>query len=57
MMPAKRGFSRQAVFNFSTPSEEVGETFTLSILVLSDSYFGIDQQYDIEITTCEPDDQ
>ena len=56
-MPAKRGFSRQAVFNFSTPSEEVGETFTLSILVLSDSYFGIDQQYDIEITTCEPDDQ
>ena len=31
-----------------TPAEEIGETFTLSVLVLSDSYFGLDQQYDID---------
>merc|ERR1711924_158806 len=53
MMPAKQGLGRSSVFNFSTPAEEIGETFTLSVLVLSDSYFGLDQQYDIEITTIE----
>ena len=45
MMPAKQGLARSSVFNFSTPAEEIGETFTLSVLVLSDSYFGLDQQY------------
>jgi preprotein translocase subunit Sec63 len=57
MMPAKQGLARSSVFNFSTPAEEIGETFTLSVLVLSDSYFGLDQQYDIEITTIEDENK
>jgi len=55
MMPAKRGFDRRAVFSFNSPGEEDGETFKLSVIVCSDSYYGLDQQYDIDITTTAGD--
>merc|ERR1719230_1283805 len=56
MMPARRGLERRTSFQFCSPADEIGETFTLSILVLSDSYFGLDQQFDIDVTTVEAGD-
>ena len=55
MMPAKRGLRRRAAFRFCAPDEDEGEAFTLSIGVFSDSYMGLDQQYDFEVTTCGDD--
>eukprot|EP00397_Hematodinium_sp_SG-2012_P000336 GEMP01000336.1.p1 GENE.GEMP01000336.1~~GEMP01000336.1.p1 ORF type:complete len:2004 (+),score=418.53 GEMP01000336.1:621-6632(+) len=53
MMQARRNQRRSATFDFSSPEDDVGQTFTLSVLVLSDSYLGLDQQYDVDITTAE----
>merc|ERR1711920_318601 len=51
IMPTRARTDRRVNFQFCSPAEEVGETFTLSVLVMSDSYFGLDQQLDLSITT------
>jgi hypothetical protein len=51
LMPARRNADRRVNFQFCAPSEDVGETFTLSVLCMSDSWFGLDQQVDIAIKT------
>merc|ERR1711862_170908 len=51
IMPSRARLERRVHFQFSSPSEEVGETFTLSVLLMSDSWFGLDHHYDLSITT------
>jgi len=51
ILPTKARQERRVNFQFCSPAEEIGETFTLSVLVMSDSYFGLDQQIDLAITT------
>jgi len=51
MMEARYNQKRTASFDFGSPDEDVGQTFTLSVILASDSYVGLDQQYDIELTT------
>jgi len=53
MIPARRGVDRRVSFQFCSPAEEIGETFKLSVLVMSDSFLGLDQQFDLEITTVD----
>merc|ERR1719277_2637024 len=53
ILPTRARTERRVNFQFCSPAEEVGETFTLSVLVMSDSYFGLDQQLDLSITTEE----
>jgi activating signal cointegrator complex subunit 3 len=53
ILPTKAHLARRVNFQFCSPAEEVGETFTLSVVVMSDSYFGLDQQIDLSITTEE----
>jgi len=54
IIPARARAERRVSFQFCSPAEEVGETFTLSVLLMSDSFFGLDQQLDLSITTEEP---
>mmetsp|Transcript_111444 Transcript_111444/g.322204 ORF Transcript_111444/g.322204 Transcript_111444/m.322204 type:complete len:1102 (+) Transcript_111444:1-3306(+) len=51
ILPTRARVERRVHFQFCSPAEEVGETFTLSVLVMSDSWFGLDQQLDLSITT------
>lgn len=53
ILPTRARTERRVNFQFCSPSEEIGETFTLSVLVMSDSYCGLDQQLDLAITTVE----
>lgn len=53
MMPAHQGAERKTYFSFCSPAEDEGESFTLSVILLSDSYVGLDQQYDVEVTSSE----
>jgi len=54
ILPTRARTERRVNFQFCSPAEEVGETFTLSVITMSDSYFGLDQQLDLSITTEEP---
>jgi len=54
IIPTRARAERRVNFQFCSPAEEVGETFTLSVLLMSDSFFGLDQQLDLSITTEEP---
>jgi len=51
ILPTRARTERRVNFQFCSPADEVGETFTLSVLVMSDSFFGLDQQLDLSITT------
>jgi preprotein translocase subunit Sec63 len=51
ILPTKAHLDRRVNFQFCSPADEIGETFTLSVVVMSDSYFGLDQQIDLSITT------
>lgn len=51
IMPTRARTERRVNFSFCSPADEVGETFTLSVIVMSDSWFGLDQQLDLAITT------
>eukprot|EP00927_Polykrikos_kofoidii_P084346 TRINITY_DN8859_c2_g1_i1.p1 TRINITY_DN8859_c2_g1~~TRINITY_DN8859_c2_g1_i1.p1 ORF type:complete len:2277 (+),score=381.93 TRINITY_DN8859_c2_g1_i1:118-6948(+) len=51
ILPARARTERRVNFQFCSPAEEIGETFTLSVLVMSDSYCGLDQQLDLSIST------
>jgi len=53
ILPSKAHLERRVNFQFCSPAEEVGETFTLSVLLMSDSWFGLDQQLDLSITTVD----
>lgn len=53
ILPTRARTERRVNFQFCSPAEEVGETFTLSVLLMSDSFFGLDQQLDLSITTVE----
>ncbi|CAE8695592.1 unnamed protein product, partial [Polarella glacialis] len=53
LMPARQRYEKRINFQFCSPSDEVGETFTLSVLCMSDSFFGLDQQIDLSIKTVE----
>lgn len=53
ILPCRARTERRVNFQFCSPAEEVGETFTLSVLVMSDSFCGLDQQLDLSITTVE----
>eukprot|EP00435_Cladocopium_sp_Y103_P023603 s2041_g5.t1 len=55
LMPTRQRFEKRISFQFCSPADEVGETFTLSVLCMSDSFFGLDQQLDLSITTAEPE--
>jgi len=55
LLPTRQRFERRISFQFCSPADEVGETFTLSVLCMSDSFFGLDQQLDLSITTADPD--
>ncbi|CAK9033484.1 unnamed protein product, partial [Durusdinium trenchii] len=55
LMPTRQRFEKRINFQFCSPADEVGETFTLSVLCMSDSFFGLDQQLDLSITTVEPE--
>lgn len=55
IMPTKARLDRRVNFQFCSPSDEVGETFTLSIIAMSDSWFGLDQQHDLSIMTVAKD--
>merc|ERR1712167_543066 len=37
LMPARRNLDRRVNFQFFAPADDVGETFTLSVLCMSDS--------------------
>ncbi|OLP83835.1 Ultraviolet-B receptor UVR8 [Symbiodinium microadriaticum] len=54
LMPTRQRFEKRISFQFCSPADEIGETFTLSVLCMSDSFFGLDQQLDLSITTVEP---
>jgi len=54
IIPTRARSERRVSFQFCSPAEEIGETFTLSVLLMSDSFFGLDQQLDLSITTEEP---
>lgn len=54
--PTKARLERRVQFQFCSPAEEIGETFTLSVLVMSDSYFGLDQQLNLSVTTVAGDE-
>jgi len=56
ILPTRARTERRVNFQFCSPAEEVGETFTLSVLVMSDSWFGLDQQLDLSITTVAKED-
>eukprot|EP00438_Fugacium_kawagutii_P025961 Skav210738 [mRNA] locus=scaffold2652:41380:46373:+ [translate_table: standard] len=56
LMPTRQRFEKRISFQFCSPADEVGETFTLSVLCMSDSFFGLDQQLDLSITTVEPEE-
>eukprot|EP00930_Biecheleria_cincta_P022697 TRINITY_DN16541_c0_g2_i1.p1 TRINITY_DN16541_c0_g2~~TRINITY_DN16541_c0_g2_i1.p1 ORF type:complete len:2306 (+),score=474.18 TRINITY_DN16541_c0_g2_i1:62-6919(+) len=51
LMPTRQRYDKRVNFQFCSPADEVGETFTLSVLCMSDSFFGLDQQLDLSITT------
>eukprot|EP00434_Breviolum_minutum_P033061 symbB.v1.2.029249.t1/scaffold3178.1/size61925/4 len=53
LMPTRQRLEKRISFQFCSPADEVGETFTLSVLCMSDSFFGLDQQLDLSITTAE----
>lgn len=53
ILPTKAHFDRRVHFQFCSPAEEIGETFTLSVLIMSDSWCGLDQQLNLSITTTE----
>ena len=53
-MAAQRGRKKKSVFSFSAPEEDPGESFVLNLLACSDSFVGLDQQHDIEITLVAP---
>jgi len=53
ILPTRARTERRVNFQFCSPADEVGETFTLSVLVMSDSWFGLDQQLDLCITTVD----
>jgi len=53
ILPTRARTERRVNFQFCSPAESVGETFTLSVLLMSDSYFGLDQQLDLSVTTVE----
>ena len=53
ILPTKARSERRVNFQFCSPAEEIGETFTLSVVVMSDSWFGLDQQLDLSITTVD----
>eukprot|EP00928_Gymnodinium_smaydae_P012460 TRINITY_DN14514_c2_g7_i2.p1 TRINITY_DN14514_c2_g7~~TRINITY_DN14514_c2_g7_i2.p1 ORF type:complete len:728 (-),score=133.14 TRINITY_DN14514_c2_g7_i2:1011-3194(-) len=53
ILPTRARTDRRVYFQFCSPAEEVGETFTLSLLVMSDSFVGLDQQIDLSIMTVE----
>jgi len=55
LMPTRQRWDKRTNFQFCSPSDEVGETFTLSVLCMSDSFFGLDQQLDLSITTVAAD--
>eukprot|EP00421_Protoceratium_reticulatum_P046054 CAMPEP_0168439522 /NCGR_PEP_ID=MMETSP0228-20121227/42508_1 /TAXON_ID=133427 /ORGANISM="Protoceratium reticulatum, Strain CCCM 535 (=CCMP 1889)" /LENGTH=616 /DNA_ID=CAMNT_0008453799 /DNA_START=218 /DNA_END=2069 /DNA_ORIENTATION=- len=55
ILPTRARTERRVNFQFCSPAEEVGETFTLSVLLMSDSWFGLDQQLDLSITTVSPE--
>eukprot|EP00931_Biecheleriopsis_adriatica_P074347 TRINITY_DN48427_c0_g1_i1.p1 TRINITY_DN48427_c0_g1~~TRINITY_DN48427_c0_g1_i1.p1 ORF type:complete len:2277 (-),score=572.30 TRINITY_DN48427_c0_g1_i1:97-6843(-) len=51
LMPTRQRLEKRIGFQFCSPEDDVGETFTLSVLCMSDSFFGLDQQVDLSITT------
>mmetsp|Transcript_51289 Transcript_51289/g.135511 ORF Transcript_51289/g.135511 Transcript_51289/m.135511 type:complete len:396 (+) Transcript_51289:2-1189(+) len=53
ILPSRARQERRVNFQFCSPAEEIGETFTLSLVVMSDSWFGLDQQLDLSITTVD----
>jgi len=55
LMPARARDQVSRHFVFQAPGDEadLGETFTLSLFVMSDSFFGLDQQIDMAITVVQ----
>jgi len=51
ILPTRARQDRRVCFQFCSPAEEIGETFTLSVLMMSDSFCGLDQQLDLSVTT------
>ncbi|CAD7959463.1 unnamed protein product [Amoebophrya sp. A120] len=54
MQPLHR--TKKVVFDFEAPEEDPGESFVLNLCCSSDSFFGLDQQYDLEICLVENPD-
>jgi len=53
IMPSRAKLERRVHFQFCSPADEVGETFTLSVLIMSDSWYGLDHQLNLSITTVD----